>query len=134
MGKQSLIKKKSEVRQVVDFTGLQNGKIHPSDIDAVFEFDNEVLILIEVKYRNRPIPLGQKILLERICNSWHTNKSIILKVEHDFGNKNIDIPLYKCIVSASYQHGKWDYKQEAKTLIDVLNIIGKDWDCKKCKF
>ena len=42
---QSLIRNRKKVRQVIDFTGVQNGNMHPSDIDAVLEFDNEVLIL-----------------------------------------------------------------------------------------
>ena len=46
--------------------------MHPSDIDAVLEFDNEILILIEVKYKFKKIPTGQRLLLERLCNSWHT--------------------------------------------------------------
>ena len=49
--KKGLIRNRKRVKQVIDFTGVQNGKLHPSDIDAVLEFDNEVLILIEVKYK-----------------------------------------------------------------------------------
>ena len=47
----SLIRNSNKTKQGLDFTGVQNGKIHPSDIDAVLEFDNEVLILIESKYK-----------------------------------------------------------------------------------
>ena len=36
-----LIKNRKRIKQVIDFTGIQNGKLHPSDIDAVLEFDNE---------------------------------------------------------------------------------------------
>ena len=43
----TLIKNRNLVKQVLDFTGLQNKKIHPSDIDFVLEFDDEVLILGE---------------------------------------------------------------------------------------
>ena len=65
----SLIRNRKKVRQVIDFTGVQNGNMHPSDIDAVLEFDNEVLILIEVKYKFKKIPTGQRLLLERLCKS-----------------------------------------------------------------
>ena len=37
----SLIRNRKLIKQVIDFTGLQNGKMHPSDIDAVLEYDNE---------------------------------------------------------------------------------------------
>ena len=58
--KTSLIRNRNKVKQVIDFTGVQNGNMHPSDIDAVLEFDNEILILIEVKYKFKTIPTGQK--------------------------------------------------------------------------
>ena len=45
----SLIRNRDQVKQVIDFTGVQNGKLHPSDVDFVLEFDNKVLILGEVK-------------------------------------------------------------------------------------
>ena len=129
----SLIKNRNRVKQVIDFTGLQNGKIHPSDIDAVFEFDNEVLIIMEVKYRNTKIPLGQKILLERIRDSWRTKKSIVLKVEHDFKDEHKNIPIESCFVTAVYV-GHWVYKEEKEPLVDYLNYLGDSWNCKKCKF
>ena len=87
----SLIRNSKQIKQVIDFTGIENNKIHPCDIDAVLEFNNEILILIEVKFINSNIPTGQRLLLERICNSWHTNKFIILKVEHNFINENENI-------------------------------------------
>ena len=63
MIEKSLIRSRNKVKQVIDFTGVQNGKLHPSDIDAVLEFDNEVLILMEVKYKFNKIPTGQRLFL-----------------------------------------------------------------------
>ena len=45
----TLIRRPNQIKQGIDFTGVQNGPIHPTDIDAVLEFDNEALILIEIK-------------------------------------------------------------------------------------
>jgi hypothetical protein len=39
----SLIRNSNQAKQGLDFTGVENGKIHPSDIDAVLEFNNEAL-------------------------------------------------------------------------------------------
>ena len=34
--------------------------------------------------------------MERLCDAWHDNeKSIVLKVEHEFNDSTIDIPLEK---------------------------------------
>ena len=57
----SLIRNSKQVRQSIDFTGIESGKIHPTDIDVVLEFDNEVLILMEVKRKGNKIPTGQSI-------------------------------------------------------------------------
>jgi hypothetical protein len=53
----SLIKNRNRIKQVLDFTGVQNKKMHPSDIDAVLEFNDEALILMEVKYKYNKIPI-----------------------------------------------------------------------------
>jgi hypothetical protein len=130
----SLIRNRKKVKQVIDFTGVQNGKLHPSDIDAVLEFNNEVLILIEVKYKFNKIPTGQRLLLERISDSWHTNKSAVLKVEHDFNDDDLNIPLEKCRVSGIYYNKVWTYYKDTKDFKEYINQMGKKWNCKKCKF
>jgi hypothetical protein len=108
----SLIHNTNKVKQSIDFTNIEWGNIHPSDIDAVLEFNNEVLILIEVKQKGKEIPTGQKLMLERISDSWHTKKSIVLLVWHDFNNENMDIPLNKCIIEKVYFESKWTSKKE----------------------
>ena len=132
--RKSLIRNSNQVTQAVDFTGVQNGKIHPSDIDAVFEFDNDVLILIEVKRSNNDIPTGQRLLLERIADSWHTGKSVVLKVEHDFGDELRSIPLEVCYVTSVYYNNKWTVLANKEDLKSYLNRIGTSFECPKCKF
>ena len=128
-----LIKNPQRIKQVIDFTGVQNGKIHPSDIDAVLEFDNEALILIEVKRKYNKIPTGQRLVLERITDSWHNpEKAITLKVTHTYEDDTKDIPLHECSVEVCYYQGVWSERTGA--LIDVLNKLGKTWDIKKLSF
>jgi hypothetical protein len=129
----SLIRNSNRTKQGLDFTGVQNGKIHPSDIDAVLEFDNDVLILIESKYKGSKIPTGQRILLERICDSWHTKKSCVIKIEHDFDKDDIDVPIERCKVTAVYFNGVWSAKNNIE-FVSYLNILGDYWNCHKCKF
>jgi len=133
----SVVKNSNLIAQVVDFTALKNYKIRPSDIDAVLEFDNEVLILMEFKRCGVKIPSGQKLLLERICDSWHTKKSIVLKVEHCFYDETKNIPIEKTAVTGYYMNGSWIYPSVLdgrKKTIDFLNELGVMWDCKKCRF
>lgn len=128
----TLIRNKNQVKQAIDFTGIENGVIHPTDIDAVFEFDNEILILIEVKKRGSKIPTGQRLVLERICEAWRTPKSIVLYVTHEF-EETKDIPLQDCYVEQYYtQQTKWR-KLKRNRLKNMLNFLGKQWDCPKLK-
>jgi len=129
----SLIRNRNQVKQVIDFTGVQNGKLHPSDIDFVLEFDNEILILGEVKRKYNKIPTGQKLILERICDRWG-EKSIALKVEHEFDNDEENIPLEKCKVTAWYEPNIGWHFIKAFDFIEFINNLGEKWNCQKCKF
>ena len=46
---QKLIRNSNQVKQAIDFAGIGDSKIHPTDIDAILEFNNKSLILFEVK-------------------------------------------------------------------------------------
>ena len=128
----SLIRNSSQVKQAIDFSGIQNGKIHPCDIDAVLEFDNDILILIEVKRKGNKIPTGQRLLLERVCDNWKTKKSVVLFVTHEFYDTTKDIPLNKCIVEKVYWSKSWRDNKN-KDIISLLNELGKYWKSDKLK-
>jgi len=129
----SLIRNSKQVKQTIDFTGVESGKIHPTDIDVVLEFNNEVLILMEVKRKGNKIPIGQRLVLERIANSWHTDKSVVLYVTHNFKNDEKDIPLSECNVDSIYINKEWkDAKQEI-SLKDTLRAFSKKWNIDKFK-
>jgi len=128
----TLIRNSKQVCQSIDFSGIENGKIHPSDIDAVLEFDNDALILMEVKRKGNEIPLGQKLLLQRICDNWKNNKSVVLYITHEFFDVSKDIPLSECIVKSIYWNGHW-YDNKIKNLKSILNSLGKKWKIDKLK-
>jgi hypothetical protein len=129
----SLIRNKGQIKQGIDFTGIKNGLIHPTDIDAVFEFDNEALILIEVKRKGNTLPIGQRLLLERICNNWKTKKAIALFLTHRNYNSDELIELKKCELNKYYTNGRWKESKENDTLIEILNKLGEAWNIKKLK-
>ena len=129
----SLIRNTKQVRQTIDFTGIESGKIHPTDIDVVLEFDNEVLILMEVKRKGNLIPIGQRLVLERIANSWHTNQVVVLYVTHNFKNDNKDIPLSECNVDSIYINKEWKEAKEEISLMNTLRGLSKKWNIKKFK-
>lgn len=139
----SLINNSKMIKQVIDFTGVQNGKMHPSDIDAVLEFDNKLLILMEIKYKSSPIQTGQRLLLERICDAWHKKdkkntgkkrKAIVLKVEHFEEDLETNIPLEKCYVTEFYYAKTWKRLEKPRNFVSYLNQIGRITGIEKCKF
>ena len=127
--KEGLIRNTNQVKQAIDFKGLDYGNIHPSDIDAVLEFDNKHLILFEIKRLDNKIPTGQRLLLERICNDWVGN-SIVLKGEHKC-NDTETIFLDECILTQSYKNGKWKPHSGSTTIKEALDNIALKWNIKK---
>ncbi len=129
----SLIRNTKQVRQSIDFTGVENNKIHPTDIDFVLEFDNDILVLGEVKREGNDIPLGQKLVLQRMVDRWG-DKAIALKVVHSHYDDDTDIPLKDCFVESYYSKKKWSDLKNRYSLIDFINIIGDRWGNNKCRF
>ena len=129
----TLIRNSKQIKQGIDFTGVQNGPIHPTDIDAVLEFDNEALILVEIKRVNNSMATGQKLVLERLCDSWHTKKAIVLFVTHEQYDATKLIHLHECKVFKYYYKGKWHTKKGDTDFNTMLNELGKFWNIKKLK-
>ena len=124
-----LIRSSKQVKQAVDFSGVQNGLIHPSDIDAVLEFGNKALILLEVKRKGNRIPTGQRLMLERIVDRWEMG--VVLKVEHSFYDVDKDIPLVECFVTYYYSDKKW---HECNVpVVKFLHGLGEKWNISKLK-
>lgn len=128
---QSLIRNSKQVKQAIDFTGIGDKKFHPTDIDAVLEFNNKSLILFEVKKIGHHLPTGQRLLLERLVDSWHTDEAIALVVKHNIQTDEGDIPLRICWVRKYYYKGKW--YQTNKPLKQQLQKIVDKWKIKKLK-
>ena len=90
----SMCKFPNRAKQWIDFGSLCWGNIHPSDIDAVFEFGGKKLVLIELKTEGKKADRGQQLLLERIADHWKSNKandSIVIYAEHHQLNTEGDL-------------------------------------------
>jgi len=126
-----LIRNKEQVKQAIDFVGTEWKDIHPSDIDAVLEFDNEHLILFEIKRKGHSIPKGQRLLLKRIVDCWQRKgKAIILKGEHQC-NDTETIILQDCELTVLYYDGFWRKPDYQLTIGKAMNLLGKHWGIKK---
>tara|TARA_R100001463_G_scaffold53553_2_gene104584 strand:- start:23 stop:415 length:393 start_codon:yes stop_codon:yes gene_type:complete len=125
-----LIKYPKRAKQIIDFTGVQNGKIHPSDIDAVLEFDSKHLLLFELKKVGVQVPLGQRMMLERIIDAWEDCGKIgtVVYCEHDTKSEDT-IYLKDCTVVGVYNKG--ESKAFKSDLREFLFMYGEKYNIKK---
>lgn len=125
-----LIKHLKRAKQIIDFTGVQNGKIHPSDIDAVLEFDSKYLLLFELKKVGVQVPLGQRMMLERIIDAWEDCGKIgsVVYCEHETEAEQT-IYLKDCKVIGVYNKG--ESKAFKCDLREFLFMYGEKYNIKK---
>ena len=126
--KSSLIRNRDYIKQVLSFEGLKRGNVYPSDIDAVIELHNKHLILFEVKREGTIIPIGQKLMLERLVDSWNSINKIAsaLYVTHNTKHTE-DIMLSECDIMEIYYLGKW-VKVDKLKVVDFLNKYYKKYN------
>ena len=79
-----VIRNREYSNQVKDYSGLCFGKITPTDIDGVIEYKNLGYIIIELKHNGAPLPYGQQLCLERLCDDLERTKPTLLVIaSHD---------------------------------------------------
>jgi hypothetical protein len=86
------IRNREYAQQLKDFSGLRFGKITPTDIDGFMDFGNKVFVFIETKHGDAPLPVGQKLALERLCDaSMDAKKASVVLVAHHQTLGDIDV-------------------------------------------
>lgn len=118
--------------QVIDLTLNKNSKIYPTDIDAVLEFDNKYLLIFEVKAKGVEVPIGQKIVFERIADCWQefNGESFIVYCEHETEPDEV-IKLSQCNVFRVYHKGISYHRNE--TVYNFLERMSNKYDITKLK-
>ena len=126
-----MIRNTKKALRCLDYSGLGDGNTC-SDLDGIIEIKNTYLILIEFKEEGNELPTGQRLLLERLCDSWiqsnSKKKSVVLFATHRpdlFGA----IPMRECEVQKIYKDGKWI--KYTNNLLDTIHSIGKAWKITK---
>jgi len=122
-----LIKYPERAKQIIDFQGVQNGNIHPSDIDAVLEFDSKYLLLFELKKVGAKVPTGQRMMLERIIDAWEDcgKIGVVVYCEHNTKAEET-IYLKDCTVVGGYNNGKFRaYKSDLREFLFKYGVKHK---------
>ena len=125
-----LINYPKRIKQLINYTGVQNKNIHPSDIDAVLEFDSKYLLLFELKKVGVQVPLGQRLMLERIIDAWEDSGKVgsIVYCEHNFPVEQ-QIMLKDCTVVGLYNKG--ESKAHKSGLNEFIFNFGIKYNIKK---
>jgi hypothetical protein len=121
------IRNRTYAQQIRDFSGLRYGKITPTDIDAFLDFGNRIFVFIESKHGTAPLPYGQRLALERLCDACQSAhiESLLLIASH---NTSDDINVSDLLVKQYRYKQKWSKPIAA---ISVRTAIDKFIESKR---
>jgi hypothetical protein len=113
-------------KQLLCFDSLYSNKKMPSDIDAIIEYKNKAYILFEVKFQDKALSLGQKILIERMVRRLYDGgaRAIAAVCEHDVENENDFIDLGSCIIREVYASPEF-YWRKPRACITAKELVAK---------
>lgn len=109
-----VIKHVDRKQQINDFSGLLFGKITPTDIDGVIEYQDKAYVFIEVKYGDADLPYGQKLALQRLVIDTIKSgkKSIIVVVQHEVKDTSESVNVSECKVRCYFYNNEWVYPRK----------------------
>lgn len=109
-------------KQINSFHNLQVGKLGATDIDALIEYKDKGYIFIEIKYKDKQMPLGQRIALERLVKDTGSNKlSIALVCEHWEADTEKFVDVGNCFIREVYTSTKKTWRP-TKTVMTVKQL------------
>lgn len=117
--------------QTIDFSTLTFGKLHPTDLDAVYEYHGQGVLYMEAKCRDVQVGLGQRLLLERLVQRGVACHKLdrALIVDHYVYDADDDIDLGSCVIRSVYDGHDWtNIKSQEITVREYLIAWMQDCD------
>jgi len=118
------IKYPERAAQLRNFSGLNYGKITPTDVDALLEFSDRLFVLMEFKCSGVLFERGQRLCFERLVNAlaYTRRKSVVVLAEHDTPiGEQIDCS--KAIVTEFFEGGQWHKRKNDGRQVTVREFI-----------
>lgn len=107
------------LKGVIYFNGLGQGKNQPSDLDGIIIEGNK-LIIIELKYGDKPLSFGQKLLLQRLCDNWK-GEAYLLHTTHRVKDPSQTVTQEDCKVIGIYHNYNWtDSNNKLSNTLDSI--------------
>ena len=110
--------------QLIDFAGIQWGKLRPTDIDLSIDWGGKSWVFVEIKSINAPLTVGQRIHLEGLVKAINrgglTAHAIVAK--HDT-KASEDIMAKDCIVYSVFDGHIWERVCDTIALDQAMNTL-----------
>lgn len=109
---------RERARQLINFEGLRDGKKWPTDIDGLFDCRGQAFLFFEFKYKDAPMPLGQRLALENLVNTCGDagRPAVALVVEHTVQNPLDDVDAALGVVRECYWHNSRIWRPPTRRL------------------
>ena len=128
MVERGVIYNRERARQIIDFSGLQYGKITPTDIDGFIDFGNKLFIYLEYKLIGAEFKIGQRVAIERIVRSSRVPCYALL-CRHDVEDIEKDINAANAVVDIYYtQKGVWRKPKMFIIVKDEVDILHEKYE------
>lgn len=121
------IRNREYANRIRDYSGLRVGNMTPTDIDGVLDYHARAYFILELKYSGTPVPYGQRLLLERLCDDLHRSKPTLLVIAEHSSSGDIDAA--NCIAVETRWRGLWKGAHRSVgeifyAFIDYLDALG----------
>lgn len=114
------INNKERATQLRDFSGLRFKNMTPTDIDGLLEYENICYVFFETKFENAPLPAGQKLALQRLCDDMSMVKPTISVISSHNSPIGEVIDTASTIVSEFRFRGNWCMDTSDTTLRELM--------------
>ena len=120
----SSFKNRARAAQLIDFAGLQWGKLRPTDIDLSIDWGGKTFVMVEVKGINQGLTVGQRIHLEGLVRAIRAGgKTAWAVVAKHSTRATEDIMAADCITAQVFDGNSWITEYTNNTLCDTLNVL-----------
>ena len=126
-----LINNRARAKQLRDYSGLRFGNITPTDLDGVIEYHNKAYLILELKYEDPELYLGQRLALERITDDLEYRKpTLCIIASHYQHNPSKDIDAANASVTEYRLKGEWIKISQDSTITtrNIMDLFLEDLD------
>ena len=118
------IKHVERMRQAFIFEDVSSDGIGMTDVDGLIEYKDRAYVFLEMKYREKDVPIGQKLALERLVkDSEKAGKlAIAIVAEHEVYDCNEPVFVKNCVVREVY-YSKEKVWRPPKHIVTVQEMV-----------